>query len=124
MIDLLAADGTVMGVLAAVVHRTRSGEGQLSEVNLLSASLASLPNQAPSYLATGEAPTRLGNRHPSIAPYETVRCLDGYLALAVANDRQWDAVVALAGEPRLGDARFATNPGRVENHWEMIRLLE
>jgi crotonobetainyl-CoA:carnitine CoA-transferase CaiB-like acyl-CoA transferase len=70
------------------------------------------------------APGRLGNRHPSIAPYETVRCRDGYLALAVANDRQWDALVTLTGEATLRDARFATNPGRVENHDDMISALE
>ncbi|MCU1417952.1 MAG: L-carnitine dehydratase/bile acid-inducible protein, partial [Schumannella sp.] len=124
MIDLLAAKDVVMGVLAAAVSRERFGEGQHVEVNLLSTAVASLANQASSYLATGVAPGRLGNRHPSIAPYETVRCRDGYLALAVANDRQWDALVSLAGAPALADPRFATNPGRVENHDAMIGALE
>jgi formyl-CoA transferase len=125
MIDLLAAKDAVMGTLAAVVHRERTGEGQHVEVDLMSTAVASLANQASSYLATGVVPQRLGNRHPSIAPYETVRCRDGYLALAVGNDRQWAAVARLIGEPELGtDPRFATNGARVENHAQMIELLE
>ncbi|MEO8093528.1 MAG: CoA transferase [Pseudolysinimonas sp.] len=125
MIDLLAGKDAVMGVLAAVVHRERTGEGQHVEVNLMSTAVASLANQASSYLATGVVPQRLGNRHPSIAPYETVRCRDGFLALGVGNDRQWAAVARLIGEPELGsDPRFATNGGRVENHEAMIELLE
>ena len=125
MIDLLAAKDAVMGTLAAVVHRERTGEGQHVQVDLMSTAVASLANQASSYLATGVVPQRLGNRHPSIAPYETVRCRDGYLALAVGNDRQWAAVARLIGEPELGtDPRFATNGARVENHEQMIELLE
>ena len=143
MIDLLAAKDVVMGVLAAVVQRERTGPGrrvvgqqvvgqqvvgqqvgQHVEVNLMSTAVAALANQASSYLATGVPPGRLGNRHPSIAPYETVRCRDGYLALAVASDRQWAALVALTADTALRDPRFATNPGRVENHSDMIAALE
>ena len=124
MIDLIAAKDAVMGVLAAAVHRERTGEGQHVEINLMSSAVASLANQASSYLATGAAPVRMGNRHPSIAPYETVRCRDGYIALAAANDRQWRAVVALTGDAALADERFATNPGRVENHDDMLAALE
>ena len=78
-----------MGVLAAVVHRERTGRGQHVEVNLLSSAVASLANQASSYLATGTVPRRLGNHHPSIAPYGAFRARDGLLAIAVGNDRQW-----------------------------------
>jgi formyl-CoA transferase len=125
VVDLLAAKDAVMGILAAVVHRERTGLGQHVEVNLLSSSIASLANQASSYLATGKVPRRMGNRHPSIAPYETVRCRDGYLALAVANDRQWADVANLIGRPELADdPRFATNGARVEHHAEMIAELE
>ena len=121
MIDLLAAKDVVMGVLAAVVHRERTGEGQHVEVNLMSTAVASLANQASGYLATGVVPRRRGNSHPSIAPYETVRCRDGYLAIAAANDRQWRAVAELTG---IDDARFVSNPGRVEDHDELIAALE
>ena len=121
-----------MGILAAALHRERTGEGQHVQVNLMSTAVAALANQASSYLATGVAPGRLGNRHPSIAPYETVRCRDGHLALAVANDRQWRALIEMLGRyaptpdgpARLRDPRFATNPGRVEHHDEMLAALE
>lgn len=125
VVDLFAANHLVMGILAALLHRERTGRGQRIEVDLLTSSLASLANQASSYLATGTVPGRLGNRHPSIAPYETVRCRDGYLALAVGNDRQWGEVARLIGRPELaGDPRYATNGARVEHHDEMIRDLE
>lgn len=125
IVDLLAAKDAVMGILAAALHRERTGLGQHVEVNLLSSAIASLANQASAYLATGRVPQRMGNRHPSIAPYETVRCRDGHLALAVGNDRQWAALAGVIGEPHLADdPRFATNAARVENHDVMLPLLE
>lgn len=125
VIDLLAGKDTVMGVLAAALHRERTGEGQHVEIDLMSSAVAALANQASSYLATGVVPGRLGNRHPSIAPYETVRCRDGFLALAVGNDRQWTELARLIGEPAAAtDPRFATNAGRVENHAAMLEVLE
>jgi crotonobetainyl-CoA:carnitine CoA-transferase CaiB-like acyl-CoA transferase len=130
IVDLLAAKDVVMAVLAAALHREQTGSGQHVEINLLSSSLAALANQGSSYLATGRSPGRLGNRHPSIVPYETVRCRDGHLAIAVANDRQWRAVVAMVAGLAAGAAdelaaeRFATNPGRVEHHDELIATLE
>ena len=125
VIDLLAGKDVVMAVLAAVVHRERTGEGQHVEIDLLSSSLAALANQASTYLATGTVPRRLGNRHPSIAPYQTVRCRDGFLAVAVANERQWAALATVIGMPDLADdPRFATNGARVENHAAMLELLE
>ena len=125
VIDLLAAKDAVMGILAAVVHRQRTGAGQHVEVDLMSTAVASLANQASSFLATGVVPQRMGNRHPSIAPYETVRCRDGYLALAVGNDRQWVAVAGLLGDDELAaDPRFATNSARVEHHAELLGRLE
>jgi len=125
VVDLFAGNHAVMGILAALVHRRNTGEGQHVEINLLSSSLASLANQASSYLATGEVPRRMGNRHPSIAPYETLRCRDGYLAMAAGNDRQWASVAAVIGRPDLaGDPRFATNAARVEHHTAMVEVLE
>ncbi|HTL41487.1 MAG TPA: CoA transferase [Pseudolysinimonas sp.] len=130
IVDLLAAKDVVMAILAAALHREQTGTGQHVEIDLLSSALAALANQGSSYLATGRSPGRLGNRHPSIAPYETVRCRDGYLAIAVANDRQWRAVVAMVAgltsenARELASERFATNPGRVEHHDQLIGALE
>lgn len=125
MVDLLAANHAAMGVLAALLHRERTGRGQHVEVALLSSLIASLANQAGSYLATGVAPRALGNRHPSIAPYETLRCRDALLAVAVGNDAQFAALCAVLGDPALPtDPRFATNPARVEHRDALQAALE
>ncbi len=95
------------------------------EVNLLSSLLGSLVNQAQGYLETGRPPGRMGNRHPSIAPYETLRCRDGLLAVACGNDGQFARLTATLGEPGLAaDDRFATNAARVAHREELVRALE
>jgi formyl-CoA transferase len=82
-----------------------------------------LTYQAGIYFTTGRTPTRMGNRHPSIAPYDTVAAEDGTLVLAVGNDAQWRAFCQVTGLPSLADdARFATNGARVE-HYEELRPL-
>lgn len=125
VVDLLTAKDAVIGILAALRYRDRTGVGQHVEVNLLSSLLASLANQASAYLTTGIAPARMGNRHPSIAPYETLRCADGHLAIATGNDRQWAAAAAAVGAPELAtDLRFARNADRVAHRAEMIAELE
>lgn len=125
VVDLLTAKDAVMGVLAAVLHRERTGEGQELEVDLLTSAITSLANQASSYLATGVAPTRMGNRHPSIAPYETLRCRDGHLMVGVANDRQFAALAAVLGDPGLADdPRFRTNGDRVGHRDALVARLE
>ncbi|MDO9589927.1 MAG: CoA transferase [Microcella sp.] len=125
MVDLLAAKDAVMAVLAALLQRGRTGVGQHVEIALLSSLVASLANQASAYLATGVAPRALGNRHPSIAPYETLRCRDGMLAVAVGNDTQFAALCIELGDPELSiDPRFATNPARVENRDALQARLE
>jgi len=125
MVDLLAANHAVMGVLAALLHRERTGAGQHVEVALLSSLIASLANQASAYLATGTTPRALGNRHPSIAPYETLRCRDALIAIAVGNDAQFAALCVVLGDPGLaGDARFATNPARLEHRDALQEALE
>ncbi|KXO87715.1 carnitine dehydratase [Tsukamurella pulmonis] len=125
LVDVLTAKDAVAGVLAALYERERSGRGQRVEVNLLSSLLGSLANQGATFLATGEAPSRLGNTHPSIAPYETLRCRDGLLAVACGNDGQFARLAATVGLTGLdADPRFATNPERVRNRAELVRLLE
>lgn len=104
LVDVLTAKDAATGVLAALRHRDRTGEGQLLEVNLLSSLLGSLVNQASGHLATGLDPAPMGNRHPSIAPYETLACRDGEpLAVAAGNDRQFRALVRTLGAPELAD---------------------
>jgi crotonobetainyl-CoA:carnitine CoA-transferase CaiB-like acyl-CoA transferase len=120
VVDVLAGLFATAGILAALHHRTRTGEGQRVDIDLLSCLLAGLVNQASGYTSGGVVPTRMGNQHPSIAPYELLPCADGDLVLAVGNDRQFTALCEVLGAPDLAtDERFATNPARVHNRAEL-----
>lgn len=125
VVDVLTAKDATIGILAALRAREATGRGQRIEVNLLSSLIGSLANQASAYLATGRAPRRMGNRHPSIAPYETLRCKDDVLALACGNDRQFQRLADVLGDPGLAaDDRFATNEARVLNRPALRSALE
>ncbi len=124
LVDVITGLHAVIGVQAALRHRERTGEGQLVEVNLLSSLLSALVNQASGYVVAGVVPQIMGNRHPSIAPYETVQAADKPLVLAVGNDRQFRALCTVLGQPQLADdPRFATNPGRVAHRDELSAAL-
>ena len=123
--DVICGLFASVGILAALEHRRASGEGQLVEVDLLSSLLAALVNQASAFTVAGVVPGRLGNRHPSIAPYELLRAGDGELVIAVGTDRQFGELCEVLGRPELAaEARFATNPARVEHRDELRRELE
>ncbi|NJC23619.1 crotonobetainyl-CoA:carnitine CoA-transferase CaiB-like acyl-CoA transferase [Arthrobacter pigmenti] len=125
LVDVVTGQNAALGILAALRHRDATGQGQRIDVNLLSSLLAGLVNQASSTLATGESPQRMGNAHPSIAPYETLRTADGPLAVAVGTDRQFAALVRVLGVPALAsDSRFETNTQRVANRDSLKALLE
>lgn len=125
VVDVLAGLHASSGVLAALRHAERTGEGQHVQVSLLGTALASLVNQSSAYLLTGEVPQRMGNAHPSLAPYETFRCEDGDIVLAVGNDRQFrDLASALDAPHLLADERFATNTQRVTHRQELKAALE
>jgi len=125
LVDVLTGKDAVIGILAAIQERERSGVGQRIEVNLLSSLLGSLVNQASAYLTTGVSPGRMGNQHPSIAPYETLRCADGLIALACGNDGQFARLAQIVGRPELSDDdRFRTNPARVANRTALVAALE
>ena len=116
VVDVLAGLFATVGILAALQHRTTSGQGQRVEVDLLSALLAALVNQGSSFTVAGVVPTRMGNQHPSIAPYEVLPTSEGNLVLAIGTDRQFAAFCQVVGAPELAtDPRFATNPARVEH---------
>ncbi len=116
LVDVLAGLFASVGILAALRHRDATGEGQRVEVNLLSALLGGLVNQASAFTIAGVVPTRLGNAHPSISPYELLETGDGDLVLAVGNDRQFAALCEVIGARELaGDPRYATNGARVAN---------
>ncbi|MGB3187697.1 MAG: CoA transferase [Ornithinimicrobium sp.] len=125
LVDVLTGKDATTGVLAALISRGRTGQGCRVEVNLLSSLLSAMVNQGQSTLHTGLAPTRMGNKHPSITPYETLSCRDGLLAIACGNDRQFARLVAALGKPGLAEnARFATNAARVEHRESLVAELE
>ncbi|MFH9554197.1 CaiB/BaiF CoA transferase family protein [Streptomyces sp. NPDC017435] len=124
LVDVLTGLHAAIGVLAALRHRDATGEGQHIEVNLLSTLLSSLVNQAAGYTLAGQVPGILGNRHPSIAPYEVYQAKDRPLVIAVGTDRQFTALCQGLGAPGLAvDPRFATNPDRVAHVDELAEKV-
>ena len=116
VVDVLAGLFATTGILASLRHRDATGEGQRVDVDLLSSLLAGLVNQSSGYTVAGVLPARMGNEHPSVAPYELLPCADGDLVLAVGNDRQFATLCTVLDVPQLAaDERFATNRARVAN---------
>ncbi|MBS1891244.1 MAG: CoA transferase [Actinobacteria bacterium] len=125
VVDVLAGLFATVGILTALRARDQTGEGQLVEVDLYSALLAAMVNQGSAYTIAGVVPQRLGNRHPSISPYEVYATAEGELVLAVGNDRQFAALCEELGAPDLAtDERFATNSDRVANRVALGAELE
>ena len=116
VVDLVCGLLAVVGVQAALAERDRTGRGRHVEVSLMDAALTSLLNQGSAWVAGGSVPGRLGNRHPSIVPYETYDAADRPFAVAVGNDRLFARLCTAVGLDALpGDPRFATNEARVAN---------
>jgi crotonobetainyl-CoA:carnitine CoA-transferase CaiB-like acyl-CoA transferase len=125
LVDMLTGLYATIGTLGALQARERSGEGQHVEVSLLDSGLAALLNLGSSFLNTGAVPGRSGNRHPSIAPYETFAAADRDLALAGGNDAIFRRLCAVLERDDLaGDERFATNEARVAHRADLRRELE
>ena len=116
LIDMVCGLYAATGILAALQARERTGRGQHVAVSLMDSALAALLNQASAYLTAGVVAGRLGNRHPSIAPYETFAAADRDLAVAVGNDALFSRLCAALGRPDLAvDPRFASNALRLEH---------
>jgi crotonobetainyl-CoA:carnitine CoA-transferase CaiB-like acyl-CoA transferase len=124
LVDVITGLFASTGILAALRHRERTGEGQRVEVDLLSSLLAALVNQGSAFTLAGAVGRRMGNAHPSIAPYELLPTGDGDLVLAVGNDKQFVALCAVLAAPALaGEMRFATNGARVAHREELRTAL-
>jgi crotonobetainyl-CoA:carnitine CoA-transferase CaiB-like acyl-CoA transferase len=124
LVDVLTGQNAATAILAALRERDASGAGQRVEVSLFDSALAGLINVAQAALVTDREPGRYGNAHPAIVPYQTFHAADRPFALAVGNDRQWARLCALLElDAAAADPRFATNPARVENRAEVVRLL-
>ncbi|HEX7389966.1 MAG TPA: CoA transferase, partial [Acidiphilium sp.] len=114
--DLFAGLYGAIGVLSALRHRERTGQGQHIDIGMLDTHVAWLANQGMNYLATGENPPRLGNQHPNIVPYQVFATGDGHIVLSIGNDPTFARFCREFGLVHLiEDARFATNAARVAN---------
>ncbi len=122
--DMVAGMMLSQGILAALNARHASGKGQHVKVSMLEALASLLTYQAGNYYATGMAPKRRGNAHPSIVPYETFQASDGWLNVAVANDSLWQKFCDAAGKPDWKDhPNYAAAPDRVRNREEIMPLI-
>jgi formyl-CoA transferase/CoA:oxalate CoA-transferase len=122
--DIVCGMFAAQGIALALLARERTGKGQLVDVGMLDATAALLTYQAGIYFATGSTPGRLGNRHPTIVPYETFEASDGDFVIAVGNDDQWRRFCRTAGLERLAtDERFATNRARIAHYATLHPLL-
>ena len=123
--DVMCGMYATIGILAALRHRDRTGEGQHIDLALVDSQIAWLINEGVNYLTTGQVPQRRGNGHPNIAPYQVFETADGHVIVAVGNDTQFARFIAWLGQPELADdPRFASNPARLENRAELATIIE
>jgi len=123
--DMVAGLLAAQGIVLALFARERSGKGQQVDISMLDGVISLLSYHASIYLTTGAESKRVGNRHATIAPYDTFAASDGELFLAVGNDQQFQRFCAASGQQHLlADDRFSTNPRRVTNEAALKLLLE
>ncbi len=123
--DMTVGLYALIGILAALYERERTGRGQAIDASILESQMGWLTNLAGSYFATGELPPRLGNIHPTITPYQPFPTADGYIIVAGGTDRIWARlcdVLGIAEEVR-DDPRYTTNPARNAHRSEVVALL-
>ena len=123
--DITSALYLTIGILAALRHRDKTGEGQMIDVALVDSQISWLVNLASSYLATGENPKRRGNQHQTIVPYQAFEVKDGYIIVAVGSDKQWKSFCEMVEKPEWKtDEKYKTNSKRVEYREEVIPAIE
>jgi crotonobetainyl-CoA:carnitine CoA-transferase CaiB-like acyl-CoA transferase len=116
VVDLFTGLYASNAILAALLHARATGEGQHIDIALFDVQAAMLANQATNFFVSGKAPTRMGNAHPNLAPYQPFPCTDGMVVIAVGNDGQFRALAGALEAPGLGeDPRFLTNALRIEH---------
>lgn len=122
--DVMCGMYATVGLLAALRHRDQTGQGQQVELALVDAQIAWLINEGVNYLTSGTVPTRRGNAHPNIVPYDTFATADGHVIIAVGNDAQFQRFCAAMGLVGVADdPRFSTNPARLENREALLDLI-
>ncbi len=122
--DLMTGVYATTAILAALHERARTGKGRVIDAALFDVQVAMLANQASNQLIGHKTPTRMGNAHPNIVPYQVFPTRDGHMVLAVGNDGQFAKFCEAAGQPAVSrDARFSTNPARVEHRATLVPLV-
>lgn len=122
--DVLTGMYATVAILAALVHRERTGEGQYIDAALLDTIVAFCANQAVSYFVSGRVPIRWGNAHPQVVPYEVFPVADGHVILAVGNDAQFERFCKVAGRPELAEEpRFRTMSQRIVHRAELVPII-
>jgi crotonobetainyl-CoA:carnitine CoA-transferase CaiB-like acyl-CoA transferase len=124
IVDLMTGMYATVAILGALAHRAETGVGNYIDIAMLDVQVGFLANQAANYLVSGKAPVRTGNSHPNIQPQNVYPCADGYIALVVGNDNQFERLCKIIGcEELVGDPRFSSNSSRVENVAELTDLV-
>src|SRR3954465_13347369 len=122
--DIFTGIYSVVGILAALVGRQKTGRGTLVDTALIDTQVGVLGNQALNYLVSGELPQRIGNAHPNIVPYQVFPVADGHIIIATGNDSQYQKLCAVLGEPKLADdPNYCDNLARLAHREELIARL-
>ena len=122
--DIFTGVYSVVGILAALFERARSGRGTLVDTALIDAQVGVLANQALNFLVSGELPERIGNAHPNIVPYQVFPVADGHIIIATGNDSQYQKLCGVLGEPQLADdPNYRDNRARLAHRDELIARL-
>ncbi len=122
--DLMTGVYAVTAILAALHERAHTGKGRVIDASLYDVQVAMLANQASNQLIGRTQPTRMGNAHPNIVPYQVFPTRDGHMVLAVGNDGQFARFCEAAGQPQVAaDPRYASNPARVAHRAELVPLI-
>ena len=122
--DVMCGMYAAVGILAALRHRDRTGEGQQIDLSLVDSQMAWLVNEGTNYLASGQVPARRGNGHPNIVPYDVFEAADGHVIIAVGNDAQFIRFCDFLGLPDLAkDPAYQTNPARIMNRSTLLAIL-
>lgn len=123
--DIASGQNATMAILAALIHRMKSGEGQVIDISLFDSQLQLLANSASSVLFSGNDAKRLGNQHPNIVPYQVFSANEGHFVLAVASEKLWRECCAVLAKPDwLQDARYIDNAARVVNRDSLIDEMQ
>jgi len=122
--DVFTGVYSVIGILAALAQRERTGRGSYVDTALVDSTVGVLANQGMNYLASGKVPARIGNAHPNIVPYQVFTVADGYIIIATGNDSQYVKLCGVLGAPELAkDPRYIDNKARLANRAELVGKL-